>query len=114
MQEFVLPLMKAFGKLQQSTAMIAQKGLKNPDEAGAASSDYLRQFALVVLGYMWCKIVKAAQARLTDGVGDKAFYESKLKTARFFFARMLPEAEGRARMVLAGADTLMAPAESEF
>lgn len=114
MQEFVMPLMKAFGKLQQSTAVIAQKGMKDPLEAGAASVDYLRQFALVSLGYMWCKMVKAAQAKLEAGSGDKAFYESKIQTARFFFARMLPEAEGRARMVMAGAESLMAMDEAAF
>ncbi len=107
MQEFILPLAKSFAKLQQATAMVAQKGLKNPDEAGAASSDYLRQFALVALAYMWCLMVKAAQEKLANGEGDKEFYESKIKTARFFMQRMLPEADGRFKMVLAGADTLM-------
>ena len=107
MQEFVMPLAKGFAKLQQSTAIIAQKGLKNPDEAGAASSDYLRQFALVSLAYMWCLMVKAAQAKLESGEGDQEFYEGKLKTARFFMQRMLPEADGRFKMVMAGADTLM-------
>jgi alkylation response protein AidB-like acyl-CoA dehydrogenase len=107
LQEFVFPLAKAMAKLQQSTAMIAQKGLKNPDEAGAASSDYLRQFALVALAYMWCLMVQAAKAKLESGEGDKEFYESKIKTARFFMQRMLPEADGRFKMVLAGAETLM-------
>lgn len=112
LSEFVLPLAKAFGKLQQSTGLIAQKGLKNPVEAGAASSDYLRQFALVALGYMWAQMAKASQAKLAEGTDDKAFYEAKLHTARFFFARMLPETEFRFRAVAAGADTLMAlPAE---
>ncbi|MGQ0527874.1 MAG: acyl-CoA dehydrogenase C-terminal domain-containing protein, partial [Alphaproteobacteria bacterium] len=114
MQEFIFPLVKAVSKLQQSTALIAQKGLKDPNEAGAASSDYLRQFALVALAYMWCRIVKVAQKKLADGGGDKVFYESKLKTARFFFARMLPEADSRARMVSAGGESLMAMGESEF
>ena len=36
--EFVLPLAKAFARLQQITLHVAQQGLKNPDEAGAASS----------------------------------------------------------------------------
>ena len=108
MQEFVFPLAKGLAKLQQSTAMIAQKGLKDPNEAGAASSDYLRQFALVALAYMWCLMVKAAQAKLEAGEGDKAFYESKIETARFYMQRMLPEADGRFKMVMAGADTLMA------
>ncbi len=107
MQEFVFAFAKSLAKLQQSTAMIAQKGLKNPDEAGAASSDYLRQFALVALAYMWCLMVKAAQAKLESGEGNKEFYEAKIKTARFFMQRLLPEADGRFKMVLAGAETLM-------
>lgn len=113
-QEFIFPLAKAFMKLQQSTAFIAQKGLKNPDEAGAASTDYLRQFALVALAFMWCKIVIAAQEKLASGEGDKEFYESKLKTARFFMERMLPDADARFKMVLAGAESLMAMDESQF
>jgi len=113
LQEFVFPLAKSVAKLQQATAMIAQKGLKNPDEAGAASTDYLRH-ALVAMAYMWCLMVQTAQQKLESGDGDKAFLETKLKTARFFMARMLPEADARFKMVLAGADTLMALDEQEF
>ena len=46
MAEFVLPLAKAFARLQQATAQIAQAGLRNPEEAGAAATDYLNLFAL--------------------------------------------------------------------
>lgn len=114
LQEFIFPLAKAFSKLQQSTAMIAQKGLKDPLEAGAASSDYLRQFALVALAYMWTRMVKAAQEKLKKGEGRAEFYDEKIKTAQFFFARMLPEAEARFKMVTAGADSLMALKEEQF
>lgn len=107
LQDFIFPLAKSFMKLQQATAMIAQKGLKNPDEAGAASSDYLRQFALVALAYMWCKMVIAAQAKIESGEGDQEFYDAKIKTAQFFMARVLPEADARFKMVLAGADSMM-------
>jgi len=114
MQEFIFPLAKSFAKLQQSTAIIAQKGLKNPDEAGAASVDYMRQFALVSLAYMWCLMVKAAHAKLEAKEGDQEFYESKLATARFFVQRMLPEADGRFKMVMAGAESLMELEASGF
>lgn len=114
MQDFIFPLAKSFMKLQQATAMVAQKGLQNPDEAGAASSDYLRQFALVAMAYMWCLMVKAAQAKLESGEGDKAFYESKIQTAQFFMARVLPEADARFKMVLAGGKTLMQMEEAAF
>ncbi len=115
-QEFLFPLSKAFAKLQQSTAIIAQKGLKDPNEAGAASSDYLRQFALVALGYMWARMAKTAAVKLKTDTdpGKKEFYESKIKTARFFFERMLPEADARQKMVLSGAKSLMDLEETAF
>ena len=114
MQEFIFPLAKSFAKLQQSTAMIAQKGLKDPNEAGAASVDYLRQFALVTMGYMWAQMVVAAQEKLSEGSDNKSFYESKIKTARFFFARMLPEADWHFKALMAGAESLMDIKEAEF
>jgi alkylation response protein AidB-like acyl-CoA dehydrogenase len=114
LQEFLFPLAKSFAKLQQSTAIIAQKGLKNPNEAGAASVDYLRQFALVAMGYMWIQMVQVAQQKLESGEGNKDFYKTKIKTARFFFARMLPEADWHFKAVMAGADSLMDHDEDEF
>lgn len=115
MQDFVFPLAKSFAKLQQATAMVAQKGLKNPNEAGAAASDYLRMFALVALAYMWARMAKAANEKLAAGAGDKAeFYESKLKTARFFYDRILPETDFRFKQAMAGADSVMALDASGF
>jgi len=108
LQEFIFPLAKSFAKLQQSTAIIAQKGLKNPVEAGAASVNYLRQFALVAMGYMWVQMAQAAQEKINEGGhGKSEFYEAKIKTARFFFARMLPEADWHFKAVMAGAESLM-------
>ncbi len=109
MAEFIFPLAKAFAKLQQATATIAQKGLKDPNEAGAAATDYLRQFALVALAWMWARMAKIALENLESGNGaqSKDFYESKLTTARFFMTRMLPEADGRFKMIMAGAEPVM-------
>lgn len=115
LQEFVFPLAKSFGKLQQATATIAQKGLKDPNEAAAVSSDYLRMFALVAMGYIWARIAKVATEALAEGgKGRTGFYTSKVKTARFFFEKMLPETEGRFRMIMAGARPLMTMEKSEF
>jgi len=115
MQEFVFPLAKSFAKLQQATAMVAQKGMKDPNEAGAASVDYLRMFALTAMAYMWCRMVQAAQKKLAEGAdGREEFYESKIHTARFFMTRMLPEADARFKAVLAGAEPLMAMEASGF
>jgi alkylation response protein AidB-like acyl-CoA dehydrogenase len=114
LQEFIVPVAKAFGKLQQATVTVAQKGLGNPDEAGAASADYLRLFALVAMGFMWAQMAKAAAAKLASDEGDKAFYDSQLRTARFFMARVLPEAEMRFRQVMAGGKVMMEMPVEEF
>jgi alkylation response protein AidB-like acyl-CoA dehydrogenase len=112
--EFIFPFAKSMMKLQQSTAMIAQRGLKNPDEAGAASVDYLRQFALVAMAYMWCRMAKTALEGKESNSADGSFYDAKIATARFFMQRMLPEADARFKMVMAGADTLMQMDEAAF
>jgi alkylation response protein AidB-like acyl-CoA dehydrogenase len=114
LQEFVLPLAKAFGKLQQATAAIAQKSLKNRDEAGAAASEYLRLFALVALAYLWARMAEVALDRAPEANGRADFYAAKISTARFFFARVLPEANGLFIAVMAGAETVMAPGEDAF
>ena len=113
--QFAAPLARYFSKLQQATAVIAQKGLSDADEAGAAATDYLRLFALVAMGYMWLRIVEASQAKLADGAnGDAPKYEAKVQTARFFFERMLPEAEYRFRSLMAGAESIMSMPEDAF
>ena len=59
-----MPLAKAFTRLQQATGFIAQKGLSNRDEAGAAASDFLRLFGLTALAYLWCRSVDVAHEKL--------------------------------------------------
>ena len=108
MLEFVGPLAKAFGKLQQATAWIAQKGLKDPEEAGAASSDYLKLFALVAIGWMWARMAKLALEKVPEAGDRAAFYDAKLKTARFFIQRMLPETGSLFIQIMAGKAPLMA------
>lgn len=105
LQEFVLPLHKAFGRLQLATGQIAQAGLKNPNEAGAASADYLKLFALVALAYLWAQMAKIALGKKD---GDEAgFYRAKLATAKFFMERILPQTGSLFASIMAGGATMM-------
>ena len=81
MTEFVKPLAKAFGRLQEGTTWIAQNGMRDPDEAGAAAVDYLQLFALVAYGWMWARMAKVALAK--QGGDEAEFYQAKLATGRF-------------------------------
>ncbi len=105
LQEFVAPVMKAFGRLQQVTALLAQKGMADPDEAGAAASEYLRAFGLVAMAYLWARIAEIALAKA--GGDERLFYKGKLATARFYMARVLPETNALFANIAAGAEPLM-------
>ncbi len=103
--EFIQPLAKSFGRLQRASAWIAQNGLANPDEAAAASSDYLRLFGLTALAYLWTRMAEISLDKLE---GDEArFYQAKVDTARFFMQRLLPQSGGLFSAILSGGQSMM-------
>jgi hypothetical protein len=90
-----------------------QNGMKNPDDAGAASTDYLHLSGLVALGYMWGRMVKVAQDKLADGGEAKDFHENKITTGRYFMERVMPETSAHLARLSSGSATMMAlPAEA--
>ncbi|WP_376709165.1 acyl-CoA dehydrogenase C-terminal domain-containing protein [Pseudochrobactrum lubricantis] len=107
-------LKKGLNDLQGASMWLMQNAMTNPDNAGAASTDYMHLFGLVAFGYMWAKMVKAAQAKLNAGAGDKAYYEAKLVTARFYMERIMPETQLRLARIQTGADTMMTLPEDAF
>ncbi|MGO9458949.1 MAG: acyl-CoA dehydrogenase C-terminal domain-containing protein [Rhodomicrobium sp.] len=108
------PLGDAVGKLQQATGWLAQNGFANPDEAGGAATDYLRIFALVSLGWMWLKLSRTAHSKIGSGDGMAQYYDAKIKTARFFAQKMLPEVGSRFQSLTAGSKTMMEMAVEQF
>jgi hypothetical protein len=91
---------------------LMQNGMANPDNAGAASTDYMHLFGITGLTYMWALAAKVAQAKIDAGDSDP-FYESKLVIGRYFLERILPEAGGHLAKLKTGSATMMAlPAEA--
>ncbi|HWK97270.1 MAG TPA: acyl-CoA dehydrogenase C-terminal domain-containing protein [Pseudolabrys sp.] len=114
--ETMKPLVTALGKgandLQQASMWFMQNAMAKPDNAGAGATDYLHLFGLVALGYMWCQIADAAQAKIKAG-GDAARFNAKLVTARFYMERIMPETATRLARIQAGAaSTMELPAEA--
>jgi hypothetical protein len=114
MLEFIQPMMTFGADWQKITEIIAQKALKNPDEIGAASVDYLMYSGYLTLAYFWAKMARVAQQKLAEGSTEQAFYQAKITTARFYFQRILPRAVGHAACLNNGAESMMALAEDEF
>ena len=110
---YLAPVKTGLGQLQQATMWLMQNAMKNPDNAGAASTDYMHLFGLVALSYMWGRIAKAVLARQALGKSTEAL-DAKLALARFYNARVLPEAGAHLARIASGAEPLMALAAEAF
>ena len=108
MAQFIKPIMAYAAEWQTITQSIGMKAMQNPDEIGAASVDYLMYSGYITLAYFWAKMAKVAQTKLAEGTEEKDFYEAKIKTAQFYFSRILPRAKGHAACIEGGADSMMA------
>ena len=111
---FTKNLKKGLNDVQASTMWFMQHAMAKPDNAGAGSTDYMHLFGLVVLGYMWARMAKAAAQGLVSGdPAREAYLRNKLVTARFFMERIMPETALRKARIETGAETMMAlPAEA--
>ncbi len=112
--ELLQPLAKAFQRLQQASADVAQKGLANPDEAGAAATDYLRLFGLTALAYQWARMADIALDKVGTAEDADGFYKAKVATARFFMERLLPQTGGLLSTILTGSKSMMAFEDAAF
>ncbi|MEL7000532.1 MAG: acyl-CoA dehydrogenase C-terminal domain-containing protein, partial [Pseudomonadota bacterium] len=112
-KDFLNPLKQASKDMQTAAMYFMQAGMKNPNHALAGSVDFMYLFGHVCMGLSWARQAKAAQAALEAGTEDKAFYEAKLMTGRFYMKKMLPETSLRLARIESGADPVMdLPAEA--
>jgi alkylation response protein AidB-like acyl-CoA dehydrogenase len=112
LKPYIAPLTASLQHLQQATMWLMQNALAKPDNAGAASTDYLHLFGLVTLAYMWAKMAKVAQDKLAES-GEQPYLKTKLVTGKFFMERMLPETALRLARIQTGAGSMMElPAEA--
>ncbi|MBV8503536.1 MAG: acyl-CoA dehydrogenase C-terminal domain-containing protein [Paucibacter sp.] len=111
MQEFINPLADIGDKVTKLTTEIGMKAFQNPDEVGAAAVDYLRVVGHMVYAYFFARMAKVALEKKDSG---DAFYTAKLSTARFYFAKLLPETASLIRTARAGLNPLMEMDEALF
>ena len=104
----------AVGELQRATMWLAQNGMADPDNAGAGAYSYMKLMGLVVLGWMWLKMVQVSGPLAANGSADREFHEAKLITARFYADRELPLAASLRKQVEAGAQSVMELPEEAF
>lgn len=110
LSEFTRPLTSALNMLDELTAWVLDRSRNNPNEIGAASVEYLHLFGYTAYAYMWAMMAKAAVGKEQQ----EEFYASKMGTARFYFARLLPRIHSLDASVRAGSESLFLLEASQF
>ncbi|NUT80692.1 acyl-CoA dehydrogenase C-terminal domain-containing protein [Pseudomonas brassicacearum] len=108
--EFIKPLNSAVDTLDALTDWLLDRAKSNPNEIGAASVEYLQAFGYTAYAYMWALMARAALGK--ESQDD--FYASKLGTARFYFARLLPRIHSLSASVKAGSESLFLLEAGQF
>ena len=106
MAEFINPIAYLGDQMTKFTTELGFKGFQNPDEVGAAAVDYLRVAGHLVHGYFWARMAQVALREIASGNTDP-FYQAKLQTARFYFAKLFPETATLMRTARTGSKALM-------
>ncbi len=101
MTVFVAGVKRATSALQAATMWLAANGSKNPNDAGAGASDYLRLMGITMLAMMWGKMAKASLGK------DTPLHKDKRMCARYWMERMVPECPMLLERIQAGSGAVM-------
>ena len=114
LEDFAKALGASLYQLQKATMLLAERGFANPDEVGAAATEYLDLMGYTAVGWQWLRMATVSQQKLAAGAEDQRFHEAKLKTARFYFGRVLPGTATLLTAIQAGSAPVMALTADEF
>ncbi|MEM5555039.1 acyl-CoA dehydrogenase C-terminal domain-containing protein [Pseudocolwellia sp. AS88] len=103
MEQFITPLKTSIDDLESLTQEILLAASKNTEELGTAANDYLHVFGYTAMAYIWARMAEEA---FTKEDSSDNFYASKIKTAQFYFAKLLPRRISLIESIKAGSNTL--------
>ena len=92
---YITPASKALDDLKAATSWLSKNALKNPNNAGSASYDYMKMMGLVMLALAHVKICYKTK--------DKLRHDN----AKYFMKRILPETKFLLERISNGSDTMM-------
>lgn len=114
MAEFIEPLKNLNKEWGELTQRIGMQAMQNPDVVGGAAVDYMYYSGYVTLAYLWARMALVAQQALANGTSEPKFYQAKIKTAKFYFAKLLPRTLSYVKRIDTGLEPLMAMDMDEF
>jgi hypothetical protein len=101
MARFVAGVKRGTEALQGATMWLAANGMKNPNDAGAGATDYLRLMGITMVAFMWGKMAKVSLGK------DDRLHKDKLMCGRYWMERMVPECSMLLERIQAGSAVIM-------
>jgi len=118
--EFIEPLESALLDLTELSELLLTKSADDLNEVGAAANDYLHVFGYTAMAFVWAKMAQVSldnmhhEASAATSEYGTEFYQSKLHTARYYFARLLPRRLSLIATIKSGCQTLFAIEDELF
>lgn len=114
MGQFIRPLAKHLKEWGDLTSRIGMQATENADAVGGAAVDYLYFSGYVTLAYLWARMALVAQTEIANGSSEQAFYDAKIKTAQFYFAKLLPRTTTHVQRIATGVEPYMTMDVDQF
>lgn len=114
MGQFIRPLVKHIKEWGDLTTRIGMQATENPEAVGGAAVDYMYFSGYVTLAYLWARMALIAQTEIANGSSEQAFYDAKVKTAQFYFAKLLPRTSTHVQRIATGVEPYMSMNVEQF
>ena len=107
-------LAEAGSALARTTHQLLNAAKHEPELADAGAVPYLELFGTVLGGYLMARAALIAQNRLSEGTDEERFYATKLATAEYYAAAILPRTAALEHAALGGAAAIFGINEHEY
>jgi hypothetical protein len=116
MAEFIMPLNSALEDLNEVTKLLLDRSAEDLNEIGAAANDYLHLVGYTAMAFVWAKMAGVSLLQLGHSSSELGndFYQSKVLTARYYFARLLPRRLSLITTIKSGGESLFAISDELF
>lgn len=99
---------------QDLSMRVGVSGMIDREEVGAAAVDFMYFSGYVTLAYLWARMAITATKKLGEGVSAPDFYKAKIKTAEFYYKKILPRTSMHIDIIEGGVDVIRQMSEEEF
>jgi alkylation response protein AidB-like acyl-CoA dehydrogenase len=112
------PIADAFGKAVATLAEVSQwigmNAMGDLRKAFACSVPYLKLWGITAAGWQMARAAKIAKAKIAAGDPERAFYEAKIATTKFYATHILSQGAWYKRQIVDGSGDVMGLEESQF